>query len=216
MKKFLAIVIAVTIILTPFVVAESNYDFSDLTEDELVELIDAAQSELKARKAAETENNKNEESIVEGTVYVKEARLIVQSDDFKSLYPDALQAILVNDTNYDIKDVIVYFAAWDANNLPVLIKSQYQISNAAYVVCAKYTGVNMVPGGTFGETAGLKLDNSIKGITTVKAIVASYVTFDGVTWENPEYTSFVEEYYYGKKLSVEDMPDTPTDENLNS
>ena len=57
----------------------------------------------------------------------------------------------------------------------------------------------MVPGSTFGEKTGMKLDESITGIVTVKAIVVSYETFDGNTWTNPDYETFVEQYA-GKKL----------------
>ena len=89
--------------------------------------------------------------------------------------------------------------AWDENNLPVLLKGQFDYNPASYVRRASYTGINMVPGSTYGENTGMRLDESIKGIVTVKAIVVSYVTFDGETWENPEYAQFIEEYE-GKKL----------------
>ena len=127
------------------------------------------------------------------------ARLLVQSEEYKSLYPDVLQAILVNNTQSDIKDVVVAFAAWDENDLPVLIKGQFDYNPASYIRRVSYAGINMVPGSTYGENTGMRLDESISGIVTVKAIVASYVTFDGETWENPEYEAFIEEYS-GKKL----------------
>ena len=199
MKKVIAIVITIIMLFIVNAAAEAAFDLSGMSEAELTALIEAAQAELDARSANENTAGQSGDAETDGGLVVSEARLLVQSEEYKSLYPDVLQAILVNNTQSDIKDAVVAFVAWDENNLPVLLKGQFDYNPASYVRRASYTGINMVPGSTYGENTGMRLDESIKGIVTVKAIVVSYVTFDGETWENPEYAQFIEEYE-GKKL----------------
>lgn len=153
----------------------------------------------RAAGAAEEAGDPFFEELSAQPVYIRSTSLIVQSEEYKALYPDLLQATIVNNSEDDVKDVTVAFMAWDSNNLPVLLKVQLDFGAAAYVKKGTYTGVNMVPGSTYGEHAGLKLDESVKDVATVKAIVVSYDTFEGETWENPLYDEFVE-MYEGKKL----------------
>jgi len=160
------------------------------------------ENEIEAARASEAAEEANDPFYAELSaqpVYIRSASLIVQSDEYKSLYPDLLQATIVNNSEDDVKDVVVAFMAWDANNLPVLIKTQFDFSAGAYVKQGNYTGVNMVPGSTYGDNFGFKLDESVKGVATVKAIVVSYETFDGETWTNPLYDQYVGQYE-GKKL----------------
>lgn len=199
MRKVITIIITIAMMFAVCAAAETAVDLSSMTDAELVALIEAAQAELDSRSAAGDGVEQTDGSATEAGLYVTDARLVVRSEEYKSLYPDVLQAIIVNNTEHDIKDVVVAFMAWDENNLPVLLKGQFDYNAASYVRRASYSGVNMVPGSTFGESTGMGLDESVKGIVTVKAIVASYVTFDGETWENPEYDAFIEEYA-GKKL----------------
>lgn len=199
MKKVIAIVITIIMLFIANAAAEAAFDLSGMSEAELTALIEAAQAELDTRSANENTAGQSGDAETDGGLVVSEARLLVQSEEYKSLYPDVLQAILVNNTQSDIKDVVVAFAAWDENDLPVLIKGQFDYNPASYIRRASYAGINMVPGSTYGENTGMRLDESIKGIVTVKAIVVSYVTFDGETWENPEFAQFIEEYE-GKKL----------------
>jgi len=199
MKKVITIIITIAMLFAACAAAETDVDLSGMTDAELVALIEAAQAELDSRSAAGEGAEQAGEQEARSGLYVSDACLVIRSEEYKSLYPDVLQAILVNNTEYDIKDVVVAFVAWDENNLPVLLKGQFDYNAASYVRRASYSGVNMVPGSTYGENTGMGLDASVNGIVTVKAIVASYVTFDGETWENPEYDAFIEEYA-GKKL----------------
>lgn len=199
MKKVIAIVITIIMLFIANAAAEAAFDLSGMSEAELTALIEAAQAELDTRSANENTAGQSGDAETDGGLVVSEARLLVQSEEYKSLYPDVLQAILVNNTQSDIKDVVVAFVAWDENDLPVLIKGQFDYNPASYIRRASYAGINMVPGSTYGENTGMRLDESIRGIVTVKAIVVSYVTFDGETWENPEFAQFIEEYE-GKKL----------------
>ena len=145
-----------------------------MTEDKLLSQIDA--QELKVIKT----------------------KYIVQDEKYKSLYPDMLQAVIQNDTSYDIKNAIVAFVAWDSNNLPVKIKGSIDFSDGSYIKKINYGDINLVPGKKFGESSGFEIDENCN-IKTFKAIVVSYETFDGTTWENPLYEDWCE-FYEGVKL----------------
>ncbi len=123
----------------------------------------------------------------------------VQDEKFKSLYPDFLQAIIQNNTESDIKDVVFAYVAWDENNLPIKIKSNIDLSDGAYIKKCLFSDINLVPGQTFGSDTGMGLDEGMK-IKSFKAIVANYETFDGITWDNPYFEAFCQ-LYEGKKFS---------------
>lgn len=145
-----------------------------MTEDKLLSQIDA--QELKVIKT----------------------KYVVQDEEYKSLYPDMLQAVIQNDTSYDIKNALVAFVAWDSNNLPVKIKGSIDFSDGSYIKKVNYGDINLVPGEKFGESSGSAVDENCN-IETFKAIVVSYETFDGTTWENPLYEDWCE-FYEGVKL----------------
>ncbi|MCD8099486.1 MAG: DUF5780 domain-containing protein [Oscillospiraceae bacterium] len=126
---------------------------------------------------------------------------LVQDEQHKALYPDMLQAVIQNNTEYDIKNAVVAFVAWDKNNLPVKIADSYDYdkSKASYIKEVNYSDINLVPDETFGEDAGYTVNEDC-GIVTVKAIVVSYEAFTGEEWDNPYYDDWCE-LYEGIKLS---------------
>jgi len=140
-----------------------------------------------------------ETSLSELPLTILETNYVVQDTEFKALYPDMLQVILKNNTEEDIKNAVVGFVAWDENNLPVKIQGQFDFSNGSYLAQVNYDEINLIPGGTFGDSAGFKL-NENNTIDTVKAIVVSYETFDGKSWKNPLLKDFTS-LYEGKKLA---------------
>ena len=123
---------------------------------------------------------------------------LIQDVQYKTLYPDILSATLKNDTEYDIKNAVVAFVAWDKNNLPLKIKGDIDFSDGTYIKEVDYSDINLVPGDTFGETQGFAIDENCK-VVTFKAIVVSYEAFTGETWENPLYRQW-KSLYEGVKL----------------
>lgn len=132
-------------------------------------------------------------------VAIVSSKYIVQDDEYKSLYPDMLQAVIKNDTQLDIKDVVVAFIAWDENNLPVKIKGSMDFSDGDYIKQVNYADINLAPNSEFGHNSGFEVDEN-NTINTFKAVVVSYVAFDGTEWENPYYGNFTE-LYEGEKYS---------------
>ena len=153
--------------------SKSTTDAGERTEEELLELL-AAQP-----------------------LAVTKTEYLVQSDEWKTLYPDMLSAILLNNSDEAIQNAVVAFVAWDKNNLPVKIEGQFDFMGGSYIKEVRYDEINLIPGETFGENKGYSLSQNTT-IATCKAIVVSYETFEGVTWNNPYYEDF-RELYEGKK-----------------
>lgn len=140
-----------------------------------------------------------ENLLAEQPLYVSKTKYVVQNDEFKSLFPDMLQAILTNNTTEDIKDAVVAFVAWDSNDLPVKIEGQFDFGGGSYIKQVNYTDINLTGGDTFGEDSGYSLGENCE-IATFKAIAVSFETFGGDTWDNPYYDEFCS-LYEGKKYS---------------
>ena len=137
--------------------------------------------------------------IEEQELKVISTKYVIQDTRYKSLYPDMLQAVIHNSTAYDIKNAVVAFVAWDENNLPVKIKGSIDFSDGVYIKLVNYDDINLVPEKSYGDKSGFKVDEDC-GIKDFKAIVVSYETFDGITWENPLYEDWCK-LYEGNKLS---------------
>lgn len=135
----------------------------------------------------------------EQEMYVERTEYLVQSEELKTLYPDMLQVIIKNDTEFDIKNAVVAFVAWDKNNLPIKIKGSIDFSDGAYIYTVNYNDINLIPGAKYGDDSGFEIDDEID-VDHFEAIVVSYESFDGDTWNNPLYDSW-EKAYSGIKYS---------------
>lgn len=136
---------------------------------------------------------------------VESTKYVVQDENYKSLYPDMLRAVIRNNTASDIRDAIVAFVAWDENSLPIKIKGDMDFTGGAYIKKVRYNDINLVPQKTYGERSGYSIDYKC-GINKFKAIVVSFETFDGVEWINPyfdEWTTLYEGVKYRDDLSVD-------------
>lgn len=202
MKKIIISIVTILLVFCfPAQCDTQEYDFSDLTIEELSTLIDKAQAQLRFMqvKAAGLPDAEYMAMLSNLPAVVTEARCMIQSEEYKSVYPDYLQAIIVNNSEDDIQDVVVAFAAWDENGLPVKIRGQYDFGNVDYIKEVSFSEVNAVPGATFGDNKGYKLSASCN-IATVRAIVVSYTGLNYKTWKNPYYESFAAKYR-GRKLA---------------
>lgn len=160
-----------------------------------------AEPSMKEKPKAEIKTMTVEEFdnlVAELPLSVVSTKYLVQDQNYKSLYPDMLQAVIKNNTDKDIRNTVVAFVAWDENNLPVKIVGDIDFTDPPYVRLVNYDDINLVPGATYGEDSGFSIDHTI-GIKEFKAIVVSYETFEGDTWENPYYDQFLE-LYENKRL----------------
>lgn len=137
--------------------------------------------------------------LLEQPMYVQSTKYVVQDEKYKTLYPDFLQAVVKNNSGTDVKNLQVAFVAWDKNNFPVKIYGNIDF-DGSYVKICQYSDVNMLNGTSYGKEGGLAIDAEKSDIATFKAIVVSYDDFDGNTWDNPYYETWVD-LYSDKKLN---------------
>ena len=140
-----------------------------------------------------------EASLASQPVFISSTEYVVQDKQYKSLYPDMLQAIVQNNSEDDIRDAVVAFVGWDANGLPVKIKGQMSFNDPTYVTEVSFENINLVPGGSYGDSQGFAVDEN-SGVASFKAVVVSYTNFEEKTWENPDYKAFCD-LYGGKRLA---------------
>lgn len=152
------------------------------------------------KKDTETETEEEltaasvEERLAEQPVVVLSTQYYVQDEKYKYLYPDLLGAVIQNNTTQSLKKAVVAYVAWDSNNMPVKIETQYDYSGGDYVVECNIDDLNLVSGGTYGENMGMALDPDCSTIATFKVIVVSCEDFSGNKWENPVYDDWKSVY----------------------
>lgn len=158
----------------------------------------AAKSDEKEEKKKEKFTAASlERAIKKQDLYAVDAKYVVLHDEFKSLYPDNLQATIKNNTDKDIKDVQYGFVAWDKNGLPIKIKGDIDFGKS-YFRGVTADAANIKGYGRFGEEKGYRIDSSI-GVHSFKPFVVSYIDFEGKKWTNPLHKDFLK-MYEGKRL----------------
>lgn len=173
----------------------------DLTiEVTLIDLPDFSSASNGNNNSADINEDELSAILSEQNLSVISTKYIIQDENYKSLYPDMLSAVIQNNTSEDIKDAVVAFVAWDDNNLPVKLKGDIDFSDGSYIKQVNYSDINLAANGTYGSGSGFSIAQNLN-IATFKAIPVSYVTFDGETWENPYFKDFCT-LYEGKKIEV--------------
>ncbi len=183
---------------------EHYQDFGDeeyIEEETTVVTTTAATTTVTTTTEPFITSKKLEEMIKNQDVRVVSTELIIQEESYggKAAYPDLLSAVVRNDSDYDLKNVVVAYVAWDKNNLPVKIAEQWEFDGGAYIAACNFSDANIVPGSEYGKGAGFALSRDCRTLHQFKAIVVSFETFEGGTWANPYYNDWVK-LYAGKRL----------------
>lgn len=126
-------------------------------------------------------------------VVVDSVNIIVQHDQWKALYPDMIKIILNNKSDQAIKNIEIGFLAWDSNNFPIKIKPQYSFGNEKFEFIGIGENVNIIGNSIWDVDRGWNLDEN-HGITTLKANVKKVEFYNGTTWTNPLYDTWIQEY----------------------
>lgn len=112
---------------------------------------------------------------------------------------DAVSADVLNNSDVNIASFELSFCAWDAAGQPIMITQPEETQEPAYIRTIKYDfasnlsgQTSLAPGASFGNAAICV--STDPQIITVKACVKSYVSVDGITWENPYYENFKHNY----------------------
>ncbi len=162
-------------------------DNSDITAKLAVYETKLAEKEAAERKELIKKAEK------EQLVVVENSRIIEQSTEFKSLYPDMIQVMVKNNSNKTIKSMRVGSLGFDYNGYPLKVKIQFSLLNDDYEFVGIAEDVNIVAGETFGENQGWSLDEQ-HGISNVLSCVKEVTFYDGTFWENPYYQYWIEKY----------------------
>ena len=183
---------------------EHYQDFGDeeyIEEETTVVTTTAATTTVTTTTEPFITSKKLEEMIKNQDVRVVSTELIIQEESYggKAAYPDLLSAVVRNDSDYDLKNVVVAYVAWDKNNLPVKIAEQWEFDGGAYIAACNFSDANIVPGSEYGKGAGFALSRDCRTLHQFKAIVVSFETFEGGTWTNPYYNYWVK-LYAGERL----------------
>lgn len=127
---------------------------------------------------------------------------------------DAISADVLNNSDVNIASFELSFCAWDAAGQPIMIAQPEETQEPAYIRTIKYDFANnksgqtlLAPGSSFGNAAIYV--STDPQIITVKACVKSYVSTDGITWENPYYENFMHNYA-NQPLSSEPVSEPTT------
>ena len=177
------------------IVSFKNNNQINRTEEKSTNSETTKKSNSSKEKTGEMSVAELEARLLEQPMYVSRTEYLVQDENYKALYPDLLSAVIVNNSNTNIKNAKVAFVAWDSNNFPVKIVGNYDYSGGNYVSLCDFGDVNMIPGSTFGENMGMEIsDRDQKPISTFKAIVYEYIDFDGNVWSNPYFKDWKKTY----------------------
>ena len=117
---------------------------------------------------------------------------------------DAMGASVFNNSDVSITNFAVAFCAFDAQGNPIKIQQPDEQGEGGYVRVINYDYAQAQ-----GEKASLEPNETCKDIlmyvksepqiVSVKACVKSYVSIDGIEWNNSYYNTFLE-IYSGKTL----------------
>lgn len=184
MKKIVGM--ALIIVVGLFVVACAPRDSADYINDSEKESV-----------VGETDTENSTEAVDGHTLdtLLMAQNLVVVDVSYALSSSDTVGAVLQNNTDSEIKDVVIGYVAWDENNNPVKFWS------GDYIKEVDNRDVQINPKGVFGVFEDINgfvkpEDNTI---TQFRAIAVSYVTIEGDSWENPYYSEF-KQLYEGKKL----------------
>lgn len=138
-----------------------------------------------------------EQKLAKFPMVVEKAEFIPQDTEHGSIVTDGIRFILKNNGTDDITGFQAGIAAWDDQGMPVAFEVGLT-GRRKFFQRIHQTGINLPPGGTFGEGKILEIDRNSK-VRKVKMVVLNYTTADGTVHTDPNARYF-KEMYVNKRL----------------
>lgn len=211
MKKILSILVALLILAgcstSPTVESSSNGELESRLaelEKENSELQKKIEENSEIQSQSEPGGKMDEQAAVESQLaIILSTKVIEQSDQYKSLYPDMAQWIMENKSDNVIKNYTVAVLGYDVNGYPVKVPGQYDGSYATYEKEVLAEAVNVQPGEQHGEGYGMQLSKDHQLIYAL-VLVSEIEFYDADKWENPYYAVWLKKYKE-KPVSVDEL-----------
>lgn len=129
----------------------------------------------------------------EQLLVVDSVKIVAQSDQYKTLYPDQIRVVITNKSDKTVKNMEIGFLGYDSNGYPLKIKMQFDFLGSNYESIGDADNVNIIAGARFGDNVRWNLDEQ-HGLTTVISCVKTVEFYDGTKWTNPYYDYWIAEY----------------------
>lgn len=127
-------------------------------------------------------------SVKDKGVYAFNARIETNEDGNKMLMAD-----IVNNTSYDVSDIVISYAVWDSEGNPVIIKTPKNPDNTYSIFEVTLSNVEVAAGETWQADMGLVIAEECYNITYIEAMVIS-CELGTSAWENDLYDKWQETY----------------------
>lgn len=157
----------------------------------LKDSLTTAQSNYLAQQKKNEEATKKENAKSAQLISVEKTKILIQSDEWKALYPDLFSAIIHNNSGKTLMSYTISMLAWDANGYPLKIETLFYGGDYEYGGSAD--NVNVLDGEIYGSDMGWDLMEGHRIVKT-KAVVVEAQFYDGTSWKNPYYDYFIEDY----------------------
>lgn len=158
---------------------------------------------------AATISNDELEAILEQQPMYTDGVKYFYANSSEQLEHDAMGASVFNNSDVNIQKFTIAFCAYDENDNPIKIKQPDEDGDGAYIRTISYD-LSTAQGDKKQIEPLESFDNVIFYVTnepqivTIKACVKEYTSVDGISWKNPYYTAF-KNNYSGKTLNFADV-----------
>ena len=185
--------------------AVSSDDLQNMTVEELTNISSSAAVQARSLLLAE---------LLEQPVHVVETNVTDTTDErFSTSYETGiLLPVILNDSDTEIHDITVCFAAWNEAGEPVTLQSSLSAYAPGCMPSIRLEGAVLAPGETLNaegtDTYRLFPFDITAPVVNARAIVVSYTDDKEQTWKNPLLDSWTKAYLgaYSEEQEITEEP----------
>ena len=185
--------------------AVSSDDLQNMTVEELTDISSSAAEQARSLLLAE---------LLEQPVHVVETNVTDTTDErFSTSYETGiLLPVILNDSDTEIHDITVCFAAWNEAGEPVTLQSSLSAYAPGCMPSIRLEGAVLAPGETLNaegtDTYRLFPFDITAPVVNARAIVVSYTDDKEQTWKNPLLDSWTKAYLgaYSEEQEITEEP----------